>query len=134
MAHVYGPPGSALFFTQKGSYGPARCRARLDSERLLSRTGPYRSKKPALDAWQQLDITVETAPAFGIPALNIGVRLGDKFGSADIDLRMPQSHRRRPRLIPEIEGVAAAPVLPNSPLSVLSLLPLFLFDGNPVRR
>jgi hypothetical protein len=47
---------------------------------------PYRSKKPILENWQQLEITVEAAPAyFGNPALNIGLLLGDKFGSADVD-------------------------------------------------
>ena len=63
---------------------------------------PYRSKKPVLDAWQQLEITVETAPGyFGAPALNIGVLLGDKFGSADVDCDCPEAIAAARELLPE---------------------------------
>jgi len=63
---------------------------------------PYRSKKPVLDAWQQLEITIETAPAyFGNPALNIGVLLGDKFGSADVDCDCPEAIAAARELLPE---------------------------------
>ena len=47
---------------------------------------PHRSKRPALKEWQRLEITTEGASQyFNGAAQNIGVLLGDKFGSADVD-------------------------------------------------
>jgi hypothetical protein len=63
---------------------------------------PYRSKKPILENWQQLEITVETAPAyFGSPALNIGVLLGDKLGSADVNCDCVEGIAAARELLPE---------------------------------
>jgi Bifunctional DNA primase/polymerase, N-terminal len=96
------PARQRFFFTQKGSYDLTRCRARRIRKGFSPVPVPYRSKKPVLDAWQQLEITVETAPAyFGNPALNIGVLLGDKFGSADVDCDCAEAIGAARELLPE---------------------------------
>jgi DNA modification methylase len=47
---------------------------------------PHRSKRPVLKEWQRLEITKEGASQyFNGASQNIGVLLGDKFGSADVD-------------------------------------------------
>ena len=47
---------------------------------------PHRSKRPVLKEWQRLEITTEgAAQYFNGASQNIGVLLGDKFGSTDVD-------------------------------------------------
>ena len=47
---------------------------------------PHRSKRPVLKEWQRLEITKEGASQyFNGASQNIGVLLGDKFGSTDVD-------------------------------------------------
>jgi P4 family phage/plasmid primase-like protien len=63
---------------------------------------PYRTKKPILDAWQRLEITVDVAPQyFDSRPQNIGVLLGDKFGSTDVDCDCPEAIRAARELLPE---------------------------------
>lgn len=53
---------------------------------------PHRSKRPVLDGWQHLEITVDTASQyFNSAPQNIGVRLGDKYGSTDADCDCPEA-------------------------------------------
>ena len=53
---------------------------------------PHRSKRPVIKGWEQLEMTVETAPQYfnGAPQ-NIGLLLGDKYGSADVDCDCPEA-------------------------------------------
>lgn len=54
--------------------------------------GPYRSKKPVLEGWQRLEITVHGAPQyFNSHLQNIGVLLGDKYGSTDVGCDCPEA-------------------------------------------
>jgi hypothetical protein len=48
---------------------------------------PVREKKPAIKGWPSLRISVKDLPIyFEGPAQNIGVLLGDDYGSTDVDL------------------------------------------------
>src|SRR5437660_10586046 len=63
---------------------------------------PYRSKKPVLESWQQLDITADTASQFfNVESQNVGVLLGDKFGSTDVDCDCPEAITAARELLPE---------------------------------
>jgi putative DNA primase/helicase len=74
---------------------------------------PYRSKRPVLDGWQRLEITAETAQRyFKRLNQNVGVLLGDKFGSADVDCDCPEAITAARELLPEtglIFGRASKP-------------------------
>jgi len=77
---------------------------------------PDRSKRPVLSGWQQLRITIEMAPQYfnGGPQ-NIGLLLGDKFGSTDVDCDCPEAITAARQLLPEtglIFGKALQTVLP----------------------
>ena len=53
---------------------------------------PHRSKRPVLKEWEQLEITTDAAPQyFNGNQQNIGVHLGDKYGSADVDCDCPEA-------------------------------------------
>jgi hypothetical protein len=64
---------------------------------------PHRSKRPVLKEWQRLEITTES----GIRNIstarqqNIGVHLGDKYGSADVDCDCPEAITAARELLPE---------------------------------
>jgi hypothetical protein len=63
---------------------------------------PYRSKRPVIEAWQRLEITVDAAPQyFFSQPQNIGVLLGDKFGSTDVDCDSPEAITAGRELLPE---------------------------------
>lgn len=63
---------------------------------------PHRSKKPVLKEWQRLEITTEgAAQYFNGASQNIGVLLGDKFGSADVDCDCSEAITAARELLPE---------------------------------
>jgi P4 family phage/plasmid primase-like protien len=63
---------------------------------------PHRSKRPVLKEWQRLEITTEGASQyFNGASQNIGVLLGDKFGSADVDCDCPEAITAARQLLPE---------------------------------
>ena len=63
---------------------------------------PYQSKRPILNGWQQLQISCETAHEyFDGDAQNIGIHLGDRHGSADVDCDCPEAIAAARALLPE---------------------------------
>jgi hypothetical protein len=63
---------------------------------------PHRSKRPVLKEWQRLEITIEGASQyFNGASQNIGVLLGDKFGSTDVDCDCPEAITAARELLPE---------------------------------
>ncbi|MGA7408883.1 MAG: phage/plasmid primase, P4 family, partial [Bryobacteraceae bacterium] len=63
---------------------------------------PHRSKRPVINAWERLEITAETAPQhFNGAQQNIGLLLGDKYGSADVDCDCPEAIAAARVLLPE---------------------------------
>src|SRR5579862_6736941 len=63
---------------------------------------PHRSKRPVLKGWEQLEMTIEVAPQYfnGKPQ-NIGLHLGDKYGSTDVDCDCLQAIVAARELLPE---------------------------------
>jgi P4 family phage/plasmid primase-like protien len=63
---------------------------------------PHRSKRPVLRGWERLEVTIEMAPQFfnGKPQ-NIGLHLGDKYGSTDVDCDCPEAIVAARELLPE---------------------------------
>jgi len=63
---------------------------------------PHRSKRPVLQGWERLEITVDAAPQYfnGKPQ-NIGLHLGDKYGSTDVDCDCPEAIAAARTLLPE---------------------------------
>ena len=87
-----------------------RCNAMtlLDAAREWIRKGclpiPVRhgSKRPAANGWEQLEVTLDNASQyFSDEPQNIGVLLGDKFGSADVDCDCPEAIAVARELLPE---------------------------------
>jgi hypothetical protein len=63
---------------------------------------PYRWKRPILQGWEQLEITTEAATHyFNGKSQNIGLHLGDKYGSADVDCDCPEAITAARELLPE---------------------------------
>ncbi len=63
---------------------------------------PHRSKGSVLEGWQQLEITLATASQyFNSAPQNIGLLLGDKFGSTDVDCDCPEAIAVGRELLPE---------------------------------
>jgi putative DNA primase/helicase len=63
---------------------------------------PHRSKRPVLNRWQELEITIEAAPQyFNGASQNVGLLLGDKFGSTDVDCDCLEASRAARELLPE---------------------------------
>jgi hypothetical protein len=63
---------------------------------------PHGSKRPILKGWEQLEIATEVAPQyFNGTQQNIGVHLGDKFGSTDVDCDCPEAITAARGLLPE---------------------------------
>ncbi len=74
---------------------------------------PHRAKGPLIDAWQDLRITAETAPAYfnGAPQ-NVGVILGKASGGlTDLDLDCPEAIAAAPYILPKtaVFGHASKP-------------------------
>ena len=62
----------------------------------------HRSKRPILTGWERLEITINAAARyFNAAAQNIGVLLGDKFGSTDVDCDCPEAVTVARELLPE---------------------------------
>lgn len=62
----------------------------------------HRSKRPVIKEWEQLEVTVETAPKyFNGAQQNIGLLLGDKYGSADVDCDCTEAISAARLLLPE---------------------------------
>src|SRR3954470_16443445 len=74
---------------------------------------PYRKKKPVTKTWQELRLTHETATAyFSTGATNLGIILGDEYGSADVDCDCPEAIHLACHFLPEtglIFGRQSAP-------------------------
>lgn len=63
---------------------------------------PHGSKKPVLDQWQRLQITIDTASLYFNGALqNIGLLLGDRLGSTDVDCDCQEAIVAARQLLPE---------------------------------
>jgi len=61
----------------------------------------HRSKRPVLKEWQRLEITTEGASQyFNRAPQNIGVLMGDRFGSADVDCDCPEAITAARELLP----------------------------------
>jgi putative DNA primase/helicase len=63
---------------------------------------PHRSKRPVVDEWQRLDITADNAGQYfnGLPQ-NVGLLMGDKFGSTDVDCDCVEAITAARDLLPE---------------------------------
>lgn len=70
---------------------------------------PHRSMRPVLKEWQRLEITTEgAAQYFNGASQNIGVLLGDKFGSSDVDCDCPEAITAfRDSIRPEVGRLSA---------------------------
>jgi hypothetical protein len=63
---------------------------------------PHRSKRPVLKEWEQLKITVDSAPQyFNGTQQNIGLLLGDNFGLTDVDCDCHEAITAARVLLPE---------------------------------
>jgi len=63
---------------------------------------PFREKRPVEEGWQNLRITLEMVPKyFNGAQQNIGVLLGDRYNSADVDLDCHEAIRAAPEFLPE---------------------------------
>ena len=63
---------------------------------------PHMSKGPVIKEWQRIEMTTDQAPQYfnGAPQ-NIGVLLGDKFGSTDVDCDCAEAITAARELLPE---------------------------------
>ena len=63
---------------------------------------PHRSKRPVVDEWQRLEITADTVRQYfnGLPQ-NVGLLMGDKFGSTDVDCDCVEAITAARDLLPE---------------------------------
>ncbi|HTU48834.1 MAG TPA: phage/plasmid primase, P4 family [Bryobacteraceae bacterium] len=63
---------------------------------------PHRSKKPVLHGWERLEITHDVASRyFSDRPQNVGVLMGDKFGSTDVDCDCVEAVAAARELLPE---------------------------------
>ncbi|MGI8962447.1 MAG: bifunctional DNA primase/polymerase [Bryobacteraceae bacterium] len=63
---------------------------------------PHRSKGPVLNEWQRLEITIDMAPQYFCGGLqNVGLLLGDRLGSTDVDCDCPEASAAARELLPE---------------------------------
>ena len=73
---------------------------------------PHRSKRPILKGSEQLEITADVAPQyFNGTQQNIGVHLGDRYGSTDVDCDCPEAISVARALLPATGFRSAAPNL-----------------------
>jgi len=76
---------------------------------------PFREKAPVIRDWNSLRITAETAPKFfNGKESNIGVILGDDYGSTDIDLDSEEAIWAAQELLPETRFVFGRKSKPKS--------------------
>src|SRR5579862_1367086 len=76
---------------------------------------PNRSKRPVLDAWQKLQLSADSAQEyFNSSRQNIGVLLGDRFGSTDVDCDCPEAITAARELLPETGLIFGRPSKPFS--------------------
>jgi hypothetical protein len=76
---------------------------------------PFREKAPVIRDWTSLRITAETAPQyFNGKESNIGVILGDNYGSTDIDLDSEEAIWAAQELLPETRFVFGRKSKPKS--------------------
>jgi len=76
---------------------------------------PFREKAPAMRDWTSLRITAETAPQFfNGKESNIGVILGDDYGSTDIDLDSEEAIWAAQELLPETRFIFGRKSKPKS--------------------
>jgi hypothetical protein len=76
---------------------------------------PFKEKAPAMRDWTSLRITAETAPQFfNGKDLNIGVILGDAYGSTDIDLDAGEAIWAAQELLPETRFIFGRKSKPKS--------------------
>ncbi len=76
---------------------------------------PHRSKRPVLNEWQRLEITIDGASQyFNGTSQNIGVLLGDKFGSTDVDCDCPETIAAARAFLPETGLIFGRPSKPFS--------------------
>jgi hypothetical protein len=67
---------------------------------------PHRSKRPILDGWERLEITADVAPQyFNGSAQNIGLLMGDRFGSADADCDCLEAITAGRQLLPDTGSI-----------------------------
>lgn len=83
---------AALFWIDRG-YLPVPVRPRSKK--------PFNPDDPAGARWQDLRITAESAARYFNGEGNIGVLLGDDYGSADVDLDSPEAVRLAPTFLPD---------------------------------
>src|SRR3954447_5018640 len=63
---------------------------------------PHRSKGPVLPGWERLEITMDQASRyFHRGSQNIGLLLGDRFGSTDVDCDCPEAITAGRELLPD---------------------------------
>jgi len=76
---------------------------------------PFREKAPVIRDWNSLRITAETAPQFfNGKDSNIGIILGDDYGSTDIDLDSEEAIWAAQELLPETRFVFGRKSKPKS--------------------
>jgi len=76
---------------------------------------PFRGKAPAMRDWTSLRVTAETAPQFfNGKESNIGVILGDDYGSTDIDLDSEEAIWAAQELLPETRFIFGRKSKPKS--------------------
>src|SRR5437016_9106164 len=76
---------------------------------------PTREKAPALNGWQTLRLTGPELPKYfnGSP-LNVGLLLGDEYGSTDVDLDCPEALAVAPEFLPETRMIFGRHSSPRS--------------------
>jgi P4 family phage/plasmid primase-like protien len=103
-----GAPRRALFFWRVGAHQPTTDMTPLDAAIAWIQQGfspvpiPHRSKRPILNGSERLEITMDLASQyFNGGSQNIGLLLGDKFGSTDVDCDCPEAITAARKLLPE---------------------------------
>jgi hypothetical protein len=98
------PEGVPLFFLEKTLIvmTPLDAATEWVRRRFSPIPVPHRSKRPVLTGWQELEITEESASQyFNGAAQNIGILLGDRYGSTDVDCDCSQAIAAAGELLPE---------------------------------
>ena len=76
---------------------------------------PCRDKKPSLEGWPMLRLGEAELPRhFNGQAQNVGIILGDEYGSADVDLDCPEAIAAAAMLLPETHLIFGRPSKPAS--------------------
>lgn len=87
---------------QQPNLSPAAAAANWIDRGYLVVPIPHREKKPVITEWPKLRITPEDIPKYfnGFPQ-NLGVILGDDYGSADVDLDCDEALRAAREFLPD---------------------------------